>query len=382
MSKGTIVYPVLLRVLVIALVSSPISCDVRSSPQNSQASSANQHGDDTSRPYSGPEGITHLQLLDLERWLVSDSSQLWRTDDGGHTWIQSYVPTREKGVNSYVRGVSFINSEIGFLIDRDKLYGTNDGGNKWVEVGAISVRKDEYFIENCFFIDVLHGWAVGSAWRGPTASEPNPPLYEGAILATADGGRTWSPQRLSLPKRHPATGSKWSLSNVLFITDKKGWVIGDGVILWTLDGGTAWHPAAVKDKDGVGGYKSISFADDKFGWVAMKDTADYLITTDAGQTWRRADGPAPFLGPSTDLTFLTHEHGFATCIRLYETFDGGRKWKLREIAGRNNETEYRLIRHLQDGTLIVFFFENNKLATAISVDDGQTWNVRTSEVVK
>jgi hypothetical protein len=34
MSNGTIVYPVLLRVLIIAFVSSPISCDVRSSSRS------------------------------------------------------------------------------------------------------------------------------------------------------------------------------------------------------------------------------------------------------------------------------------------------------------------------------------------------------------
>ena len=375
-SPRMIIYTVLFQVLVTVFVSSSASCGIRPGPKGSQPSIANQQEGHKSQSYSGPEGVTYVQLLDREHWLISDASKLWRTDDGGLTWLQSYIPTYEKGVNSYIRGLSFISSDAGFLIDRNKLYSTQDGGNKWTYVSAISEGKDDCFLENCFFIDALHGWAVGSVWREPTASEPNPPLYEGAILATIDGGRTWSTQRLSLPKGYPTKGTKWNIDNVFFITDKKGWVIGDGVILWTLDGGISWHPAQIMDKEGVGNYKGIRFLNDTFGWVTTKDAADFLVTTDGGKKWRSVKGPAPFLGPSIDVTFLTQEHGFATYIHLYETFNGGRTWKLREIAG-NNDTEYRYIRHLQDGTLLVFFFENNKLATAISTDDGQTWSIRT-----
>jgi photosystem II stability/assembly factor-like uncharacterized protein len=378
-SKGMIVYPVLLRALVIAFVYSFVSCEVSNTSKGSQASISNQQEDHKPRSNSGPGGITHTRLFDRDRWLISDSSQLWRTDDGGHTWIQSYIPTYEKGVNFYIRGISFINSNTGFLIDRNKLYSTSDSGDKWTQVSAISAGKDDYFLENCFFIDTLHGWAIGRVWREPTTSEPYPPLYEGAILATEDGGKTWHSQQLSLPKNYLESGTKWSLRNIVFTTAKKGWVVGDSVILWTVDGGITWHPAHIMDKDGVGDYRGITFLNDTFGWVTMKDAADFLITTDAGKKWRAVKGPAPFIGPSIDVTFLTQEHGFATYIHLYETLDGGRSWKLRHIAGRNNETEYRLVHYLQDRTLLVFFFENNKLATAISTDDGQTWNIRASE---
>jgi photosystem II stability/assembly factor-like uncharacterized protein len=72
------------------------------------------------------------------------------------------------------------------------------------------------------FTDATHGWVVGSS--------------DGTILATADGGATWSTQ---------TSGTSNQLNGVAFTDDTHGWAVGDGgVILATSTGGVAGRALA------------------------------------------------------------------------------------------------------------------------------------------
>jgi photosystem II stability/assembly factor-like uncharacterized protein len=77
------------------------------------------------------------------------------------------------------------------------------------------------------FVDAVHGWVVGQ---------------EGTILATSDGGKTWSTER---------SGYHFTLSDVVFSDARHGWaVIQHSALLATRDGGHTWSvvaPAAGQD---------------------------------------------------------------------------------------------------------------------------------------
>ena len=67
------------------------------------------------------------------------------------------------------------------------------------------------------FADALHGWAVG---------------MNGVILATTDGGVTWTVQNWG--------AAAW-LYDVAFPDASRGWAVGsDGTIIATSDGGATW----------------------------------------------------------------------------------------------------------------------------------------------
>ena len=69
------------------------------------------------------------------------------------------------------------------------------------------------------FTDATHGWAVGAS---------------GTILATTDGGATWSAQ----DSGHTAVGTRADLYAVAFIDATHCWAVGtDGTILATTNGG-------------------------------------------------------------------------------------------------------------------------------------------------
>lgn len=64
------------------------------------------------------------------------------------------------------------------------------------------------------FTDATHGWAAG----------------QGAILATADGGRTWQRQY----------GGSLDITALDFTGEAHGWAVGDKGGMRTTDGGWSW----------------------------------------------------------------------------------------------------------------------------------------------
>ena len=67
------------------------------------------------------------------------------------------------------------------------------------------------------FVDAERGWAVG---------------HGGTVLATSNGGRTWSVRDAS------ATAALWGVD---FVNAERGWAVGDGgTVLATSDGGRSW----------------------------------------------------------------------------------------------------------------------------------------------
>jgi hypothetical protein len=105
------------------------------------------------------------------------------------------------------------------------------------------------------FVDAGHGWAVG---------------VSGTILATADGGASWSAQ---------ASGASFfELVGVSFVDANHGWVVGSGgKILATADGGASWSAQTSGTSNSLFG---VSFADANHGW-AVGDSGRILAFVDA-----------------------------------------------------------------------------------------------------
>ncbi|TWT48839.1 YCF48-related protein [Botrimarina hoheduenensis] len=121
-------------------------------------------------------------------------------------------------------------------------------------------------------IDALQGWAVGD---------------RGVILATDNGGRTWSRQGA------PIEGA---LQSVSFIDARRGWAVGGlvqphtrvsiGVVLRTKDGGRTW---SLLPQPTLPALSEVRFFDHQHGIAAGAGSSfspsGVFITNDGGRSW-------------------------------------------------------------------------------------------------
>ena len=344
-----------------------LSCSIGSEKAASQTNNTNAAFRED-RFLDHPTTATHIQVLDRELWLISDQIRLWKTEDRGSTWMESYLPIEQQGERLYIRGVSFISDQNGFLVDIGVIYRTDNGGTKWSKIGTIK-SDAEYVINNCYFVDSIHGWTVGTVLRKDFMSNPKAPPYIGAIFGTKDGGNTWEQQRLNMPDDRSGNQRRWDLRDVFFITEKIGWAVGDTVTYWTLDGGDHWHYSQAQG----GVCEHVHFVDRQNGWITMRDNNEILKSSDGGKRWMVVPGPAPFIGVPSEVVFLTPQHGFCACVYLYETTDGGLTWLRRKDVEGIDGVEYRHIRQALDGTLVVLGMGNNRMRSLASNNYGRTF---------
>lgn len=223
------------------------------------------------------------------------------------------------------------------------------------------------------FTDPDHGW-VGT--------------WDGRLLRTADGGRTWSSFNLTpsagarsvvrtivatphgcwvgggwyddVETEHPFAGfyderdGSWTMHELE--PDGEVWALAlAGQTLW-IGGSQAGHPSAggFLISTGAAGARGaagaawtrrdlprevgcITFLDNHRGWVGTGGGAIYR-TTDAGQSWQAAwpSGFDPhdleYRRGITAISFISATRGWAICeasgddLDLIETSDGGRSW--------------------------------------------------------
>jgi len=160
------------------------------------------------------------------------------------------------------------------------------------------------------FVSARQGWVAGA----------------GRVLATSDGGRTWTTQYAG-----PA-----GLYQVDFIDAAHGWAVGASGLLRTANGGATWTALA----EPCASIRSVHFVTPSLGyavaggsqvWIsggvpAAAGGGELLTTTDGGRTWTRVAG-AP--AQAQTACFSSPASGFVgTPGKVWHTADGGKNWSL------------------------------------------------------
>ncbi|GAP38026.1 YCF48-related protein [Piscinibacter sakaiensis] len=104
--------------------------------------------------------------------MTLDDGSAWRTQDGGVTWQASAAATPGSGSD-----VLLVDERLGFLVGR-ALRRTEDGGATWTTVLSSAPAVDPSFVDIAF-ADARTGWIA---------------QRDGSVLATRDGGRSWTRQ--------------------------------------------------------------------------------------------------------------------------------------------------------------------------------------------
>lgn len=289
----------------------------------------------------GPIGSAGIDFLNAkEGWFLTSDLATWEgelchTADGGATWqavgqIKSTRPTPE--------GLDFVDSKTGWIpldVGAGPVAGglsvTRDGGKTFQVVGRTSDSVSELAqkitsAREVGFATAQQGWAIGS--------DVNHGDY---LLKTGDGGGTWT-------QVYPAPGPTQDIS---FTDAKTGFGLGElsdpGAVLKTADGGKSWQTVASFTGEYVT-YR-LSFTGAAEGWLLAGKigTADgaltVLHTADGGKTWS-GTGSLPAVSSPDYFRFFDPKNGVLADggnALLYRTSDGGKTWQSGSLQADGSE---------------------------------------------
>jgi photosystem II stability/assembly factor-like uncharacterized protein len=222
-----------------------------------------------------------------------EDSRIYRTSDGGETWILQLANKDPKvfldamAFWSPDRGIAFSDSVDGRLV----IFRTDDG-RRWTQIPPETLppavpEEGAYAASgtNVAMHGTQHVWIATSRSR---------------VLRSTDGGRTWSVAGTPIP-----SGSASGIFSIAFRDERHGVIVGgdyqktsdaiDNVAI-TSDGGATWTLAR-----GLTGYRSVVAHQTGTTWYAAGPTG-VDISVDDGKTW------SP-MGPMKDLHTFTFTRG-------------------------------------------------------------------------
>jgi photosystem II stability/assembly factor-like uncharacterized protein len=383
------------------------------------------------------EYVNCISFSDLNNGTISDASGIYRTFDGGTSWIQQnstpvltvyshdslnviaagadgrIIKTSDagetwnvvhSGVTADLNYMTFSDNKNGVIISSKNrlILRTTDGGEDWVSdsihadqnLSAISVSGSNGIITAG--ISTFTTSDRGVSWHKSSSSLTSNNLNDvcflndsigfaagdmGTILATSDGGENWFPRE---------SGTNLNLNGIYFFDENKGVIVGDsGIYLTTTNSGISWSSEVILQNTSL---LKVHFVNSTTGIIVGKYSV-VLKTTDAGITWTKKLVLSGY--NFTNLSFIDEHYGVITgsvfSSQIFEygeaaiilTTDGGETWR-RTYSG---------IPHHISSTF--FFDANTGVAGGIYIDrdsppdphyytiikttdKGITWNVLTS----
>ncbi len=223
---------------------------------------------------------------------VGDGGTVLITTNGGTTW------TPETSGDPWpLSSVTFANASCGWASGDGTLIATTNGGVTWAPQTWGSYFAWPYSVS---FANASDGWAVGY-YDGPSSTGP----AVGFILATTNGGTTWTTETVPVTNGSPPITRLYSVS---FANVHDGWAVGQdavggGVVLATTDGGSTWALESASSTS----LSSVAFANSQDGWAV--GPGGILATTDGGSTWSAQQTPGSYYGLDS-VCFPDVSHGW------------------------------------------------------------------------
>lgn len=264
---------------------------------------------------------------------------------------EEYSVESAKASQSLLIGATQAGQRLVVVGDRGHILFSDDQGKTWTQA-RVPTRQ---LLTAVFFLDDRRGWAVG---------------HDAQILASSDGGATWSKQFEDLSREAP-------LLDVRFLDPQHGFAVGAyGALLETLDGGQHWQDVAERlDNPDQLHLNAITQVKDA-GLFIVGEQGGMFRSSDAGQSWTKVQGPYEgslfgVIGTAQPNTLLA----YGLRGNLFRSTDFGDSWQPIELKAERGPLEFGLASAtlLEDGSLVLV---GNGGSVLRSQDDGQTFSVR------
>lgn len=291
-------------------------------------------------------------------WYGNGEGLLFRTDDAGDSWQQIWAHP-----GTFVRALGFLDSETGIMgnvgvgsfpnvKDKTPLYRTSDGGKTWLPVTRIEGPVPEGIcaieVSSSMIIDRGH---AGSRNIVHAAGRVGGPAH---YLRSTDGGQSWKSADLS--------SLTAAIYDVKFLNRKTGFIAGSsdadlrnavGLILRTDDGGNSWR-VVYRSGRSVEAVWKLHFPSKPVGYGSVQsydptptNTRRYVAkTVDGGSTWSEVPLIDDAKWRSFAIGFADEQVGWVGGnLGGLETRDGGATWRSVEMGKAVNK-----IRFVEGGT--------------------------------
>lgn len=188
---------------------------------------------------------------------VGDHGYIVLSDDQGASWRRARAPDAP-----LLTALDFADAKHGWAVGHDELIlATSDGGESWS--AQFSAPAEKRPLLDVLFLDLQHGIAVGAY---------------GAYYETADGGRTWSARKITTEDRH--------LNGIVKLGPARLLIVGEsGTILLSTDAGREWKPVASPYKGSFFG--AVVAADGSV--VAFGLRGKIFRSSDGGEGWQAVE---------------------------------------------------------------------------------------------
>jgi len=235
------------------------------------------------------------------------SSDLYKTTDGGNTWMIIGLP----GIHGF-HHISFSPQGKGCIVgDHGIIYTSKNWEDEWIARSQCNMGFN--FIQ---FTDHLNGWAAGSSYYSQYGSSGS------SLLHTTDGGLFW--EKLNNPIAGP-------IESMSLINNNSMWAVGNSiinhkdtaVIIHTTNQGEDWQ---VQLQEADYSLYDIIFINETTGWAVggYQDEGRILKTIDGGATWELQS--CDTCQRLNAVTFIDPDHGWTVGTSIYATTDGGQNW--------------------------------------------------------
>lgn len=293
----------------------------------------------------GPAGI----------WAVGDHGAIWKSTDGGATWsFLSVSPLLER---YQLRSVCFLTDRVGWIaggtvlpvggIPCGVVLATRDGGATW----SIERTMNLPYLNDVRFFDLENGIAVGD----------RSVAFPSGVIVTSDGGATWTPMSSARSARWNTAACVSSQSGLLAGEQGTQGVISRGSIVDsgpTASGLRAFHGASL----------------DAQGRAWLAGDGCYLFRSDnAGVSWHPIHPQLPpELEDFSNFRSVAHIENHAWVAGspgsvIWHTSDAGNSWQAQATGDRIPLEAVRFLSPFQGAAV------GHLGRICVTQDGGETW---------
>lgn len=242
-----------------------------------------------------------------------NSKTFFRTTDAGATFTVGTIPEPADRGTCCVSAINADTAWIGLtdinISSGGSIWKTTDGGQTWVQQTTTEFSSGSAVVDLICFFNADSGLAVGDPQMG---------YFE--IYTTADGGTTWTP----VPQSNmPASfsGEYAYQNNYARIGDRIWFSTSSGRVIYSYDKGYTWDVSTL----GAQSF-NITMNDENNGCATAYSSSVY-VTNDGGFSWT-SFSPALHVYEAAALPGRPGCYVFRSDLGLYATGDNFQTWFL------------------------------------------------------